>query len=109
MLMIILYLFYFFFFQAEDGIRDVAVTGVQTCALPISERSDGCGAGHSAGGDQQQCQQEQQDAVGAVGVHQRLLGRTRTETGGLRRSFNVVRRWRTAARIGSRRLWAAAL
>src|SRR3989449_7568675 len=28
---------FFFFFQAEDGIRDVAVTGVQTCALPISE------------------------------------------------------------------------
>src|SRR5205809_5443304 len=32
---ICLFLF-FFFFQAEDGIRDVAVTGVQTCALPIS-------------------------------------------------------------------------
>src|SRR3989449_3640825 len=29
-------LIFFFFFQAEDGIRDVAVTGVQTCALPIS-------------------------------------------------------------------------
>src|SRR5687768_17789931 len=28
------------FFQAEDGIRDVAVTGVQTCALPISRSSD---------------------------------------------------------------------
>src|SRR6266550_7207381 len=28
-------LLFFFFFQAEDGIRDVAVTGVQTCALPI--------------------------------------------------------------------------
>src|SRR2546422_4267187 len=28
----------FFFFQAEDGIRDVAVTGVQTCALPIFPR-----------------------------------------------------------------------
>src|SRR5699024_11742295 len=27
----------FFFFQAEDGIRDRNVTGVQTCALPISE------------------------------------------------------------------------
>src|SRR2546430_12365041 len=27
---------YFFFFQAEDGIRDLTVTGVQTCALPIS-------------------------------------------------------------------------
>src|SRR5438445_2777110 len=29
--------FFFFFFQAEDGIRDIGVTGVQTCALPISE------------------------------------------------------------------------
>src|SRR5437588_6249440 len=28
-------LFVFFFFQAEDGIRDHCVTGVQTCALPI--------------------------------------------------------------------------
>src|SRR3712207_7416636 len=28
---------FFFFFQAEDGIRDIGVTGVQTCALPISE------------------------------------------------------------------------
>src|SRR5204863_5587140 len=27
-----------FFFQAEDGIRDLYVTGVQTCALPISKR-----------------------------------------------------------------------
>src|SRR2546422_3043274 len=31
---------FFFFFQAEDGIRDVAVTGVQTCALPISKALD---------------------------------------------------------------------
>src|SRR5437870_6511327 len=30
------YFFFFFFFQAEDGIRDGHVTGVQTCALPIS-------------------------------------------------------------------------
>src|SRR5256885_11282173 len=29
-------LLFFFFFQAEDGIRDYKVTGVQTCALPIS-------------------------------------------------------------------------
>src|SRR5205823_9002185 len=29
--------FFFFFFQAEDGIRDKLVTGVQTCALPISK------------------------------------------------------------------------
>src|SRR3712207_6847044 len=31
----------FFFFQAEDGIRDIGVTGVQTCALPISSRPGG--------------------------------------------------------------------
>src|SRR5687767_15236646 len=30
-----------FFFQAEDGIRDKLVTGVQTCALPILRRADG--------------------------------------------------------------------
>src|SRR5258706_9223310 len=32
------YNFFFFFFQAEDGIRDWSVTGVQTCALPILVR-----------------------------------------------------------------------
>src|SRR2546430_5918905 len=31
------FLLFFFFFQAEDGIRDLTVTGVQTCALPISD------------------------------------------------------------------------
>src|SRR3989440_9943848 len=31
---------FFFFFQAEDGIRDLIVTGVQTCALPISLAED---------------------------------------------------------------------
>src|SRR3712207_4414564 len=30
-----IYYLFFFFFQAEDGIRDIGVTGVQTCALPI--------------------------------------------------------------------------
>src|SRR6478736_7908487 len=30
-----MFIFFFFFFQAEDGIRDLTVTGVQTCALPI--------------------------------------------------------------------------
>src|SRR5258706_663682 len=33
---IISFVLFFFFFQAEDGIRDWSVTGVQTCALPIS-------------------------------------------------------------------------
>src|SRR2546430_7724129 len=31
----------FFFFQAEDGIRDLTVTGVQTCALPVAFRACG--------------------------------------------------------------------
>src|SRR2546430_725152 len=52
----------FFFFQAEDGIRDLTVTGVQTCALPIcschtpiaalAEAAAGeAAAGEAAGGD----------------------------------------------------------
>src|SRR5437764_10550496 len=32
---LLFFFFFFFFFQAEDGIRDTSVTGVQTCALPI--------------------------------------------------------------------------
>src|SRR5204862_4709686 len=35
------FVFFFFFFQAEDGIRDLYVTGVQTCALPIWVRLQG--------------------------------------------------------------------
>src|SRR2546426_8641347 len=34
---------FFFFFQAEDGIRDYKVTGVQTCALPICAALEGTG------------------------------------------------------------------
>src|SRR5205085_3949026 len=46
----------FFFFQAEDGIRDLTVTGVQTCALPISASSSvrlflEPGMGHCGGGE----------------------------------------------------------
>src|SRR5690349_23716739 len=38
---LLLVFFFFFFFQAEDGIRDLYVTGVQTCALPIWHRAAG--------------------------------------------------------------------
>src|SRR5256885_8081679 len=37
--MVSIVFFFFFFFQAEDGIRDYKVTGVQTCALPILEEA----------------------------------------------------------------------
>src|SRR5690349_23137237 len=60
---VLVYFFFFFFFQAEDGIRDLYVTGVQTCALPISAvrhaafrraygaaRPPGTRPGHGAGG-----------------------------------------------------------
>src|SRR2546430_3863120 len=42
------FVFFFFFFQAEDGIRDLTVTGVQTCALPISGAPRSWGAAVSA-------------------------------------------------------------
>src|SRR5690606_40757539 len=38
-ILVCFWFFVFFFFQAEDGIRDFHVTGVQTCALPILDRS----------------------------------------------------------------------
>src|SRR5437773_11093968 len=41
---------FIFFFQAEDGIRDRDVTGVQTCALPISQRPAAARAGQPSGG-----------------------------------------------------------
>src|SRR5438876_960791 len=43
-----LFFFFFFFFQAEDGIRDGRVTGVQTCALPIWVRGDTVAAKRNA-------------------------------------------------------------
>src|SRR5438874_13825627 len=43
-----LFFFFFFFFQAEDGIRDLYVTGVQTCALPISFSTRGGGGAGTA-------------------------------------------------------------
>src|SRR6266542_7169977 len=44
-------LYYFFFFvQAEDGIRDATVTGVQTCALPILAAATAGRRGKGAGG-----------------------------------------------------------
>src|SRR5260370_14095774 len=42
--MLLFVVVFFFFFQAEDGIRDSSVTGVQTCALPIYPAIEGRGA-----------------------------------------------------------------
>src|SRR5260221_4508263 len=43
------HLFFFFFFQAEDGIRDHCVTGVQTCALPICISGSGASGSGTSG------------------------------------------------------------
>src|SRR5205823_11599268 len=59
---------YVFFFQAEDGIRDKLVTGVQTCALPISEIFRAC-----LGGDVQQTPPNPAaQATGKPSEHQRM-------------------------------------
>src|SRR6478672_13687955 len=63
--------FCFFFFQAEDCIRDLSVTGVQTCALPISRPA--CAQGQPVG--------TAQNAVGTLvivrtdGIEHRLQGK----------------------------------
>src|SRR5256886_13611788 len=41
--------YFVFFFQAEDGIRDLTVTGVQTCALPIWDRAENGAVRRGAG------------------------------------------------------------
>src|SRR5438046_7219083 len=50
-LFLLLFFCFFFFFQAEDGIRDWSVTGVQTCALPISAGGDRAVAGAHRGAE----------------------------------------------------------
>src|SRR3712207_9499028 len=57
----------FFFVQAEDGIRDIGVTGVQTCALPISVVAvDGVVAGLAADGRAASLQVERRHGAGRV-------------------------------------------
>src|SRR6266404_8266022 len=60
---------FFFFFQAEDGIRDKLVTGVQTCALPI------CTVAENIARFEPQAPSEQVIAAAtAASVHQLILG-----------------------------------
>src|SRR2546430_4312000 len=63
-----------FFFQAEDGIRDLTVTGVQTCALPISLGRTLCGDLLPAGGV---------DLGSACLAHARFVQPLRQPAGGL--------------------------
>src|SRR2546426_6637861 len=81
----------FFFFQAEDGIRDYKVTGVQTCALPISDRR------HHAG--QLRC--VSQPGEESLGDDPAAVARVEH-----RRAADDRRRLRAAARLLPHRLYA---
>src|SRR6266511_5214285 len=71
----------FFFFQAEDGIRDFHVTGVQTCALPISGWQSGSAGGEQGG----------QRAAGG-GVCRPVVTRSRRAVSGLGAARSRLRR-----------------
>src|SRR2546430_6214673 len=69
---IVVAVFSLFFFQAEDGIRDLTVTGVQTCALPICTQADIRdqveGESESQGRDDDEAQFHATEAIRARGV-----------------------------------------
>src|SRR3712207_8870663 len=82
---IYVYEFDIFFYQAEDGIRDIGVTGVQTCALPISRcRAAGRGRPDAAA---------PAPASGSAGPGRRARSRAARRAG--RRA--AARAWRAAA------------
>src|SRR3989475_429793 len=81
---------FFFFFQAEDGIRDLTVTGVQTCALPIFEAADARVAQTEA------ALEDTRKALDARGADEHKLELERTEVLGRRRGLvaRVEAEWR---------------
>src|SRR5688572_32329366 len=79
-MMVVVFLLFFFFFQAEDGIRDLTVTGVQTCALPIYR----AGVDRLAAGGL--LAQLGDFHVAEVGEHQRARDRSEEHTSELRHS-----------------------
>src|SRR5690348_18472363 len=73
-----MHLFFFFFFQAEDGIRDGRVTGVQTCALPISSGGSGArDAPRLGGGERDALHREPRRTAARRARRLRAAGRAR--------------------------------
>src|SRR3712207_986789 len=98
---------FIFFFQAEDGIRDIGVTGVQTCALPIYawqylERNTACRVRLYA--EERGMQADGREAAGLV---RSLLGYY-IDAVGLERTFRTLAGMADAACIDSRVLTAHA-
>src|SRR2546427_9998939 len=89
------FFFFFFFFQAEDGIRDLTVTGVQTCALPICAAPPGTGAraGFPPGADPRLAVAALRRAGrGALPSHDARLGSGRAVRGAFLRDGRQPRR-----------------
>src|SRR2546429_567081 len=82
-----------FFFQAEDGIRDVAVTGVQTCALPICRRD------RAAPGE---CERRREQRAGSGERSLTVQHRSRLPAPGSQRTAPRLSRRDTPARISDR-------
>src|SRR5256886_9843520 len=79
---------YFFFLQAEDGIRDLTVTGVQTCALPISAGSANCLQFSAVGSE------SRDELVGtSPRVHDRIVDLDRLVDGNLPGTSGFTRRF----------------
>src|SRR5438874_6916123 len=68
---LIFFIVFFFFFQAEDGIRDLYVTGVQTCALPICTRPPRAAASGAASAAKRP---ENSHSAGAQSACRRRMG-----------------------------------
>src|SRR5689334_16142633 len=87
--------FFFFFFQAEDGIRDGTVTGVQTCALPISE-----GLEKAASLTATLVRARADTKAGGAAGHELLLRLTSVQTGLLKANAETARVHEGLLRIG---------
>src|SRR2546430_8637887 len=74
----------FFFFQAEDGIRDLTVTGVQTCALPISSSS------RSRGGSRRRASAARKCGCSAAACGTTPRSRSEEHTSELQSQSNLV-------------------
>src|SRR6266498_4765641 len=92
----------FFFFQAEDGIRDADVTGVQTCALPISSRSAAARSAARSAGRTTQREPPRVTTVTQRGPGAGLAGRATTTVPGSRKAAGAPRTWRQASLTRSR-------
>src|SRR5207245_8739958 len=85
-----------FLFQAEDGIRDATVTGVQTCALPIWTDAAGRVGAH-IGLSFSQASLEGRTGPAATASGRDIAGRRRTSQGPAR---GIICGWRTRMKIG---------